>query len=79
MGKRFLAERYPLSGYSSRRAILRLNEGDFEPHRMRPYGLESGKFRYRQIFAKKHLSRSGSRSERRVVKKAARRFHREIY
>jgi hypothetical protein len=76
MGRRFLAVRYPLDGYSSRRVWLRLHEGDFEPHRMRPYGLGSGKFSYRQMFQKKHQSRLGNRLMKRAVKKAARRLAR---
>jgi hypothetical protein len=73
MGKRFLAQRYQIPIYSDRRAFLRLNEGNFEPHRMKPYGIESKKFSYRQIFDKKHQSRPGNQAEKRGVKKAARR------
>ena len=72
MGKRFLRARYPLDCYSLKRATLRLNEGDFEPHRMRPYGLPSSHFSYRQMFQKKHGSRQGRRAEDRAAKKAAR-------
>lgn len=72
MGKRFLAVRYRLERYSSRRAFLRLNEGDFEPHRMRPYGLEEHGFAYHQMFQKRHRSREGNRRLDRSVKKAAR-------
>jgi hypothetical protein len=73
MGKRFLHARYSLDRYSQKRAWLRLNEGDFEPHRMRPYGLVSPNFSYRQMFQKKHGSRQGRRVEDRATKKAARR------
>lgn len=72
MGRRFLATRYPLHSYSPRRAWLRLHEDHLEPHRMRPYGLASGKCMYRQLFQKKHQSRQGNRTIKRVVKKAAR-------
>ena len=73
MGKRFLVIRYGLERYSSRRAFLRLNEGDFEPHRMRPYGLGERGFDYHQMFQKQHRSREGNRRLDRFVKKAARR------
>jgi len=72
MGRRFLAARFSLDKYSNRRAWLRLNEADFEPHRMKPYGLESGKFSYRQMFQKKHQFRQGNRAVERAVKKTAR-------
>jgi hypothetical protein len=72
MGQRFLSFRYPLGEYSGRRAFLRLNEGDFEPHQMRPYGFASGNFFYRQMFEKKHQSRQGNVAQKRAVKKAAR-------
>lgn len=72
MGGRFLATRYPLHRYSPRRAWLRLHEGHFEPHRMRPYGLMSGKFMYRQLFQKKHQARQGNRALKRAINKAAR-------
>jgi hypothetical protein len=79
MGRRFLAARYALSEYSDRRAWYRLHEGDGEPHRLRPYGLESGKFSYRPLFQKKHQSRQGRRAVKRAVKKAARqRARREL-
>ncbi len=74
MGKRFLNSRYPLGVYSDRRVFLRLNEGDFEPRRMTPYGLGSGKFAYRQMFGKKNQSRQGNQRGQRVVKKAVRRL-----
>jgi hypothetical protein len=73
MGKRFLAARYPLENYSQRRAHLRVNEGDFEPHHMKPYGRVSGKFSYRQLFKKKHASRQSNQIQERATKKAARR------
>ena len=72
MGKRFLVDRYPLDDYSSRRAFLRLHEGDFEPHRMKPYGLGSGKFVYRNMFQKEHQSRQDNRLQKRSIKKSAR-------
>jgi hypothetical protein len=72
MGKRFLNERYSLEKYSNRRANLRLNEEDFEPHQIRPYGLESSSFSYRQMFQKKHQTRLENRSVKRSVKKSAR-------
>ena len=72
MGRRFLTDRFPLEKYSNRRACLRLNEADFEPHRMRPYGLESGNFSYHQMFQKKRQSRQGNRVVDRAVKKTAR-------
>lgn len=72
MGQRFLALRYCLERYSSRRAFFRLNEGDFEPHRMRPYGLGERGFAYRQMFQKRHRAREGNRRLDRAVKKAAR-------
>jgi hypothetical protein len=71
MGKRWLLARYPLNKYSDRRAWLRLHEGDFEPHQIRPYGLASGKFSYRQMFQKKKQARRGNRAVERAVKKAA--------
>ena len=39
---------------------------------MKPYGMSSGKFAFRQMFQKRHLSRQGSSSERRGVKKSVR-------
>lgn len=72
MGRHFLNGRYHLSEYSSRRAFLRLNEGDYEPRRMRPYGLGSGKFAYRQMFEKKNQSRQGNQKVQRAVKKGVR-------
>jgi hypothetical protein len=72
VGRRFLADRYPLDQYSPRRAWLRCNEGDFEPHQMKPYGLESGKFSYRQMFQKRNQSRSGNILRERMVRKSAR-------
>lgn len=79
MGKRFFVDRYPLANYSSYRAFLRLNEGDFEPHQIRPYGLGSGKFAYNQMFLKKHGSRPGNRAVKRSAKKSARqRAQREL-
>ena len=72
MGKRFLAVRFPLEQYSPRRAWLRLHEGRYEPHSMKPYGCESGTFAYRQLFEKKHQTRQGNRSIKRAVKKTAR-------
>jgi hypothetical protein len=79
MGKRFFTERYPLQRYSPRRAWLRLNESNFEPHRMKPYGLMSHKFSYRQLFQKKHQSRQGNRQVKRAVKKATRRLARRQF
>ncbi len=72
MGQRFFMARYCLSEYSERRAFLRLNEGDYEPRRMTPYGLGSGKFSYRQMFDKKNQSRQGNRQVQRAMKKASR-------
>lgn len=74
MGKRFLAARYQLDRFSPRRAFLRMNEAEYEPHRMRPYGLVSSKFASRQLFEKKHHSRLGRQAEERATRKAARRF-----
>lgn len=74
MGKRFLASRYPLVGYSARRSFLRLNEGEYEPHKMKPYGISSGKFMYHQMFEKKNQSREANRRTERTMKKAARRL-----
>ncbi len=52
MGKRFFATQYVLGKYSTERARHRLHKADFEPHRMKPYGLASGNFSYHQMFQK---------------------------
>lgn len=73
MGKRFLQSRYRLEKrYNHRRASLRLNEKNVEPHQMKPYGLGERGFSCRSLFQKKHQSRQGNLHEKRMVKKAAR-------
>ncbi len=70
MGNRFTLARHLRPCYSPRRVFLRLNERDFEPHRMRAYGDVKQRFAYRQMF---EWSLSGQTvAARRSVKKAAR-------
>ncbi|WP_126579766.1 hypothetical protein [Tengunoibacter tsumagoiensis] len=71
MGKRFILSRYRLDEMSSRGRSHRLNEADFKPHRLRPYGYDTGSFSYQQMF-QVHQSRSGNVADKRASKKAAR-------
>jgi len=71
MGQRFILARNLRPMYSKRRTWLRLNEHDFEPHRMRPYGLESKKFWYRSMWHE-NRQRPGNKLEDRYPKKVAR-------
>ncbi|GCE27066.1 hypothetical protein KDA_25500 [Dictyobacter alpinus] len=71
MGNRFITERHLREGYSAQRISRRLNEGDFEPHHLQPYGIEGGKFSYRQMF-QENQSRQGNRQKHRAPKKSAR-------
>ncbi len=72
MGRRFIHARYRIDRYSNVGVRRRLNSPRFVPHHLRPYGLESMNFWYRQIFTKKHQSRQQNRAVKRAVKKAAR-------
>ncbi len=76
MSNRFITESRDLSTYSPRRVLQMINEADFEPHRMRPYGMESGKFTYRSMW-EHNGNRPGNRRVRRAAKKAARRENRK--
>ncbi len=67
MGRWLIYARYHEVG-----AWQRLNSPRFVPHPLRPYGLESMNFWYRQRFTKKHQSRQHNRAVKRAVKRAAR-------
>lgn len=73
MGNRFLRERYRLDRYSRHRQFLRLNERDYEPHRMRAYGIGGGEFTYYQRDARQRRGTAGNRRGDRAAKKAVRR------
>lgn len=72
MGRRFIHARYQIDRYNDVGARRRLNSPRFALHHLRPYGLESMNFWYRQIFTKKHQSRQQNCAVKRAVKKAAR-------
>ena len=71
MSNRFVTAVHNQSCYGPVRVNRMINEADFEPHRMRPYGYETGKFHYRSMW-EVHQTRSGNRFVKRMVKKAAR-------
>jgi len=77
MSRRYILERLHLNLYPSiRRKFLRLNEGEYEPHRIRPYAFSSSKIRYRNMFEKKNSTRLETINARRSTKKSIRR---ELY
>ncbi len=77
MGNRFLLARNQLARYSPRRAVLRCNEWNYDPHRMRPYGLASGNFRHRQLFCERSVSyRQARRTMNKAMRQQARREER---
>lgn len=71
MGKRFLADRYPYYP-EGRRQGQAINEHE-EHHHLRPYGLSSGTFAYRNRFQKKNQSRTTNQAVKRAEKKKERR------
>ena len=73
MSKRFRAASYRLEDrYSSQRVFLRLNERNYNPHRIKPYGLGEHGFQYHQLFEKRHGTGENNRHQDRAVKKSAR-------
>lgn len=82
MGHRYIEERYQLSTrYSPYRAHMRLNESDWEPHKLRAYGMGTGKFWYRGLFDRKQrdqaLARTPKKAERQRAKRELALFQQE--
>lgn len=80
MGRKYTIQRLHLHQHSQLRKFLRLNEGEYEPHRIRPYAFSATKFHYRNMFEKKHTTRIEAKNAERSAKKTIRReLKRTIY